>query len=93
MKTRMKIDVPVSYFKEGKSFVAYTPALDLSSSGKNLKEAENNIKEAIMIFMEELIKRNTTEEVLSALGWKKIVKTKEWMPPIFISHGVLPVTV
>lgn len=89
----MKIDVPVSYFKEGKSFVAYTPALDLSSSGKNLKEAENNIKEAIMIFMEELIKRNTTEEVLSALGWKKIVKTKEWMPPIFISHGVLPVTV
>lgn len=89
----MKIDVPVSYFKEGKAFVAYTPALDLSSSGKNLKEAEKNIKEAIIIFMEELISHNTTEEVLSALGWKKVMKTREWMPPIFVSHGILPVTV
>jgi len=93
MKTRMKINVPVSYFKEDKSFVAYTPALDLSSAGKTLKEAEKNIAEAVSIFMEEILKNGTTDEVLSSLGWKKISKTKEWMPPIFVSHGLLPVTV
>ena len=93
MKTRMKINVPVSYFKEDKSFFAYTPALDLSSAGKTLKEAEKNIAEAVSIFMEEILKNGTTDEVLSSLGWKKISKTKEWMPPIFVSHGLLPVTV
>ncbi len=93
MKTRMKINVPVSYFKEDKSFVAYTPALDLSSAGKTLKEAEKNIAEAVSIFMEEILKNGTTDEVLSSLGWKKISKTKEWMPPIFVSHDLLPITV
>lgn len=93
MKSRMQINVPVSYFKEDKSFVAYTPALDLSSAGKTLKEAEKNIAEAVSIFMEEIFVRGTVDEVLSSLGWKKISKTNEWMPPIFVSHGMLPVTV
>lgn len=73
MKAQMKINVPVSYFKEDKSFVAYTPALDLSSAGKTLKEAEKNIAEAVSIFMEEILKRGTIDEVLSSLGWKKAV--------------------
>ncbi|OHB16423.1 MAG: hypothetical protein A2431_01865 [Candidatus Zambryskibacteria bacterium RIFOXYC1_FULL_39_10] len=93
MKARMKINVPVSYFKEDKSFVAYTPALDLSSAGKTLKEAEKNIAEAVSIFMEEILIHGTVDEVLSSLGWKKISKTSQWMPPIFVSHGMLPVTV
>lgn len=93
MKARMQINVPVSYFKEDKSFVAYTPALDLSSAGKTLKEAEKNIAEAVSIFMEEILVRGTVDDVLSSLGWKKISKTNEWMPPIFVSHGMLPVTV
>ena len=92
MKARMQINVPVSYFKEDKSFVAYTPALDLSSAGKTLKEAEKNIAEAVSIFMEEILKQGTLDEVLSSLGWKKISKTNEWMPPIFVSHGMLPVS-
>jgi len=93
MRARMQINVPVSYFKEDKSFVAYTPALDLSSAGKTLKEAEKNIAEAVSIFMEEILKHGTLDEVLSSLGWKKASKTNEWMPPIFVSHGMLPVTV
>jgi predicted RNase H-like HicB family nuclease len=93
MKAHMKINVPVSYFKEDKSFVAYTPALDLSSAGKTLKEAEKNIAEAVEIFMEEICKRGTLNEVLLSLGWKKVSKTKQWMPPIFVSQGMLPVTV
>lgn len=89
----MQINIPVSYFKEDKSFVAYTPALDLSSAGKTLKEAEKNIAEAVSIFIEEILEHGTLDEVLSSLGWKKISKTNEWMPPIFVSHGMLPVTV
>lgn len=93
MKTPFQIKVPVSYFKEDKSFVAYTPALDLSSAGKTLKEAEKNMAEAISLFMEEIIEHGTISEVLLSLGWKKISKTSQWMPPIFVSHGMLPVTV
>jgi len=93
MKIPFQINVPVTYFKEGKSFVAYTPALDLSSAGKSLKEAEKNINEAVSIFVEEIIEHGTTDDVLSSLGWKKISKTKQWVPPVFISHGILPVTV
>jgi predicted RNase H-like HicB family nuclease len=95
MKTHVQINVnvPVTYFKEDKSFVAYTPALDLSSAGKTLKEAQKNITEAVEIFMEEICEHGTTDEVLLSLGWKKVSKTKQWMPPIFVSHGILPVTV
>lgn len=89
----MQINVPVSYFKEDKSFVAYTPALDISSAGKTLKEAEKNIAEAVSIFMEEILTHGTLNEVLASLGWKKISRTNTWMPPIFVSHGMLPVTV
>ncbi|MEK7642746.1 MAG: type II toxin-antitoxin system HicB family antitoxin [Patescibacteria group bacterium] len=92
MKARVQINVPVSYFKEDKSFIAYTPALDLSSAGKTLKEAEKNITEAVGIFMEEILEHGTIDEVLPSLGWKKILRTKQWTPPIFVSHGILPVT-
>ena len=92
-RTQINVNVPVTYFKEDKSFVAYTPALDLSSAGKTLKQAQKNIAEAVEIFMEEICNRGVADEVLLSLGWKKVSKTKQWMPPIFVSQGLLPVTV
>lgn len=92
MKTHIQINVPVTYLKEGKSFVAYTPALDLSSAGDTLKDAEKNIAEAVALFMEEIQNRGTLNDVLSSLGWTKVSRTKQWIPPIFVSQGNLPVT-
>lgn len=60
--------LPVSIFKEGNAFVAYTPALDLSTMGETFEEAQNNFKEAVQIFFEEVIEKGTLEEVLMGYG-------------------------
>ena len=36
----VSVELPVAFIDEGDSVVAYTPALDLSTCGKNKKEAE-----------------------------------------------------
>jgi predicted RNase H-like HicB family nuclease len=79
----MNIQLTVSIIKEGKQYIAYTPALDLSTCGKSKKEAEKLFGEAVDIFFQELIQKGTLEKVLADLGWKK-VKT-QWAPPEIIS--------
>ena len=80
----MQVNLPVSFLKEGAYYVAYTPALDLSSCGKTLKEAEKMFAEAVQLFFEELERMGTTDEVLSQLGWKKV--KREWRSPTPIAQ-------
>jgi predicted RNase H-like HicB family nuclease len=80
----IKFNLPVSVLKEGKSFVAYTPALDLSTAGLTIKEAQQNFEEAVKIFFEELVEMGTMEEVLTELGWQKQDNT--FLPPVLVSN-------
>jgi predicted RNase H-like HicB family nuclease len=81
-KLMMNAKLPVIFLKEKGQFVAYTPALDLSTSGKTLAQAERRFGEAAKIFFEECHKMGTLETVLRDLGWKKNRDT--WMPPMAI---------
>jgi len=72
--------------KEGKSFVAYSPALDLSSVGQTAKQARANLVEAAELFFEEIIEKGTFEEVLIELGWRKV--DKRLVPPEVISQRI-----
>ncbi|MEK7537372.1 MAG: hypothetical protein AAB619_00155 [Patescibacteria group bacterium] len=45
--------LPVSILREGKRFIAYTPALDLSTSGKTFEQAKQRFEEAAELFFEE----------------------------------------
>lgn len=81
---KIQFNLPVTILKEGKRFVAYSPALDLSTSGKTFKETQKRFVEAAMIFFEEIIKKKTIDEVLGDLGWKK--SKKEWQPPVVVSQ-------
>ncbi|MFH1713143.1 MAG: type II toxin-antitoxin system HicB family antitoxin [Candidatus Jacksonbacteria bacterium] len=83
-QTYFEFNLPVSIFKEGDNFIAYTPALDLSTSGKTFKEVKKRFQEAVQIFFEETSQRGTTEEVLAELGWTK--RQKQWSPPPVIAH-------
>ena len=83
--------LPVLIFKEDDFFVAYTPALDLSTVGDTYEKALKNFREASSIFFEEVIKKGTLKEVLMEYGWKKIGKTFE--PPIQISSEPVNITV
>ena len=80
----LQFKLQVSFLKEKKRFVAYAPALDLSTSGKTLEEARRRFEKASLLFFEELIHKGTIEEVLNELGWQKI--KKEWRSPVVISQ-------
>src|SRR3989344_8877291 len=79
-------NLPVSFLRESDQFVAYTPALDLSTSGPTLEEAKSNFTEAVGIFFDELVEMGTLEDVLLDLGWKK--HNEDFIPPVVISQGM-----
>ena len=51
---KINFKIPVTIFKEKDMFVAYTPALDLSTSGKTFAQVRERIREAINVFFEEI---------------------------------------
>ena len=69
--------------KHGKRFVAYSPALDISTSGKTEKDVKKRFLEMVNIFLEEIFEAKTADSVLGELGWKKV--QKNWVPPKIIS--------
>lgn len=83
-KAVVKFTLPVSIFREEKHFIAYTPALDLSTSGKTFAEAKQRFAEAVNIFFNEVAKKETLNDVLKELGWKKV--QKKWSPPPLVAH-------
>lgn len=84
MLIKFSCSLPVSVLREGKSFVVYTPALDLSTYGKTFDEAQKRFNEVVEIFFEELIEKGTVNDVLSGLGWQR--EQKSWIPPVVIAN-------
>jgi len=84
-KTRHKIDakIPFFVFKEGENFVAYSPALDLSTCGDTEKEARKMFAEAARIFLDEIVRMGTVADVLTELGWKQVTPEMSWSPPTY----------
>ena len=83
--------LPVQIFKQGKRFVAYTPLLDLSTSGRSEKEAKVRFSELVNIFFEELLEAGTMDEVMESLGWKK--SKTQWQPPKIVSNQQVSVSI
>lgn len=79
----LNFSLPVDIIKEGDSFIAYSPALDLSTVGDTFEEAQKRFREAVQIFFEEITQKGTINEVLTELGWQKV--NKEFIPPVVIS--------
>jgi hypothetical protein len=79
----LSFSLPVVITKQGRRFVAYTPALDISTSGKSEKEVKEKFEELTNLFLEEIVEAGTANEVLAELGWKK--EQKKWAPPQIIS--------
>ena len=65
--THLRYDVLV--FKEGDTFVAYSPQLDVSSCGETPQQAREMVKEAIALFLEELESQGILEDVLIESGF------------------------
>lgn len=77
--------LPVSIIKEDKSFIAYTPALDLSTVGDTFEAAQQRFEEAVQIFFEEINEQGTVTEALLELGWHR--HNNEFVPPVVVSSS------
>lgn len=80
------VKVPVTIFRENEQYVAYSPALDLSTCGKSYEQATKRFNEAAEIFFEETKEKGTLREALEELGWE--IKEKKISPPVVVSHGL-----
>ncbi|KKT93775.1 MAG: hypothetical protein UW94_C0004G0060 [Parcubacteria group bacterium GW2011_GWA2_45_14] len=83
---QIQISIPVSIFKEDKVFVAYTPALDVSTCADTLAEVKKRFAELVGIFFEELERKGTINEVLESMGWKKVKSS--WSAPVEVEHSI-----
>ena len=81
-KNATLVNVDVLLIKEGEYFVAYCPALEVSSYGKTEEEAKSGFDEAFEIFIHETEKRGSFEKALLKLGWSlKQLPVPSYIPP------------
>ena len=84
-KVKIKGTIPLCFMREKDSFVAFTPALDLSTCGRTYEEAKKNFAEALDILFEECSKMGTLKDVLESCGWVKDRKNG-WEAPSYIGE-------
>lgn len=65
-------------------FVAYAPALDLSTAAKTFDGVKKRFTEVVEIFFEEIEKMGTQDNVLANLGWQKVKSV--WQPMVPVAH-------
>jgi hypothetical protein len=71
-RTRLpEIDFTAHVWKEGPTFVSYSPELDVSSCGDSVPQARARLREAVSLFLEECSQRGTLEAVLAESGFEK----------------------
>lgn len=63
------ISYSVHIFREGGTYVAYVPELDLSSCGATDDEARRNIRETVQAFLETSAEMGTLGEILEEAGY------------------------
>lgn len=87
LKCRQAV-ITVSFYREGNKFIAHSPAFNLSTCGDSQEQAKKRFGEILHIFLEEVEKMGTLEDVLLECGWKKIGHPhRHWQPPVFIGQS------
>jgi predicted RNase H-like HicB family nuclease len=61
--------VEVNFRPSGKYWLAECPALDIATQGETFERAQENLKEALALFIESCLRRGTLEEVLLRAGY------------------------
>ncbi len=79
----IEVRVPVLFFEEGNKVIAYSPAFDLSSCGDTEEGARSRFVEAVAIFLREISRMGTLNEVLEECGWRKVPRKHGWYPPVY----------
>jgi len=67
----MKMKLTEEVWKEGNMYVSYCPELDIASCGETVEQARRNLREAILINMEETKKMGTFDQFLEEAGFHR----------------------
>ena len=81
------LNFTVQIFKEGQTYVAHNPELNVSSCGDTLDEAKSNLQDALMGFLKSAQKLGTLDEILEEAGYAR--KNKVWVEPQLVLTGRL----
>ena len=65
----MKLKLTEELWKEGNMYVSYCPELDMASCGETFDQAKKNLKEVILINLEEAQKLGTLDNLLQDAGF------------------------
>jgi predicted RNase H-like HicB family nuclease len=65
----MKFKLTEELWKEGNMYVSYCPELDIASCGETVDQAKKNLKEVILITLEEAQKIGTLDKLLQEAGF------------------------
>ncbi|MFI5195685.1 MAG: type II toxin-antitoxin system HicB family antitoxin, partial [Chitinophagales bacterium] len=65
----IEIQLGVLIFQEGDSYLAYCPALELSTYGDSINDAKEAFEDLITSYAEDCQKMGTLEKDLAAHGW------------------------
>jgi hypothetical protein len=95
MKINIKGSIPVVFFKEGDTFIAHCPVLELSACGDTFDSALKAFNETLQIFLEECTARKTLEKVLESCGWKAQGKksNRSMSPPLYVGQRQVSLSV
>lgn len=87
----MDFSFDAQIFKEGETYVAYVPALDLSSCGATAEEARRNIRDAVRGFIATSARMGTLDEILQESGYSR--EGEQWRAPEFVSIDHLTMSI
>lgn len=72
--------LPISVKKQKVGYISSCPVFDVWSQGKNKKEAEKNIKEAVSLFIVSCFERGTLDQVFKDCGFHPLHKPARKKP-------------
>ena len=87
----VKIEFEIIVFKEDKTFIAYSPELDVSSCGNTIEESKENLKTAVRLFLEEAEKMGTLEDILIESGYRQD-EADNWLAPRIVATELVGLT-
>ena len=83
-----KVTLSVVFYREGNNFIAFSPALDLSTCGDTQEQAKKRFEDLTSIFFDEVYRMGTLEDVLQECGWTMVLHPQRcWQPPVFVGQS------
>lgn len=68
----MRLKLTEELWKEGNMYVSYCPELDIASCGESVDQAKKNLKEVILINLDEARKLGTLDSLLKDAGFEEM---------------------